>query len=273
MLQSGATLVTGQTPTVSYGDFDGDGISDIIAGTSEGRILLCKGSSGGGGFGAPAALHVGDGEMESEVLVQGGYRMDLQGPTENRWGYTAPCAVDWNGDGLMDLVSSDNSALTKIYMRYHTRAGAVALRRGIPLKLDGLELHGTWRNGPAALQVEFDVNIGHMLTYSHQNSGTPRMALVTSDEQDEVHLYWRLDDHHLDGGKLMYRKKNCTSQCLRPIQTNYLSAGGSGRLKYSLVDFDGDGLIDILMGTCGYHAIPNPVNGLPACAAGASKCE
>ena len=40
------------------------------------------------------------------------------------------------------------------------------------------------------------------------------------------------------------------------MQTNYFHAGGSGRLKYSLVDFDHDGRLDLLLGTCGYHAIP-----------------
>jgi hypothetical protein len=57
------------------------------------------------------------------------------------------------------------------------------------------------------------------------------MALVTSDEQDEVHLYWRMTDRDLeDGGKLWYRVPNSTST-LRHIQTNFLHAGGTGRLK------------------------------------------
>ena len=274
VLQRGATLVTGQTPTVSVADFDHDGFKDLIAGTSEGRILFAKGSPAGLGFGNPIPIRVGEGEDQAEILVQGGYRIDIQGPEENRWGYTAPCAVDWNGDGLIDLVSSDNSALTKIYLRYRTGNGTLALHRGVPLKLDGLELHGTWRNGPAAMQVAFDSRTGHMLTI-RSRIGAHKMALVTSDEQDEVHLYWRLGSHHLeDGGKLMYRDKSCnTSNCLLSIQTNYLHAGGTGRLKYSLVDFDGDGLVDLLLGTCGYHAIPNPLEGLPACSPGSGQCS
>jgi hypothetical protein len=115
----------------------------------------------------------------------------------------------------MDLVSSDNSALTKLYLRYRTSNGSVlALRPAVALMLDGLVLHGTWRNGPAAAPID------------------GRMALVTSDEQDEMHLYHRIDDHNLeDGGKLWYRVPNSTS--LRHIQTNFLHAGGSGRLKYA----------------------------------------
>ena len=88
-------------------------------------------------------------------------------------------------------------------MRYRTRSGNLALRRGVALRLDGLDLHGTWRNGPAAALVGDQV------------------ALVTSDEQDEAHLYWRLDDENLlDGGKLRYRE--ATTGTFLPIQTNYL---------------------------------------------------
>ena len=275
VMEAGATLVTGQTPTVSVADFDMDGLQDIIAGTSEGRIMLARQSSEGG-FMRPIPLRVGHGDDSEELLVQGGYRTDLQGPSESRWGYTAPCAVDWNGDGLVDLVSSDNSALTRVYLRFRAVDGSLGLRRGRNLKLDGLPLHGTWRNGPAAALVSFDASAGHMYSASAKVTGSATstrslmMALVTSDEQDEAHLYWRVDNLNLrDGGKLRYRVPNCSSSngssdCVRSIQTNYLHAGGSGRLKYSLVDWDRDGLIDLLLGTCGYHSVPSNTTGLPA---------
>ena len=97
VLQRGATLVTGQTPTVSAADFNGDGYPDLVAGTSEGRILVALGTPFG--FDQPQPLVVGEGLDAAEILVQGSYRTDIQGPSESRWGYTAPCAFDWNGDG------------------------------------------------------------------------------------------------------------------------------------------------------------------------------
>ena len=103
---------------MSVCDFNHDGILDIIAGTSEGRILLAKGTTDG--YLAPVALHTGEGSTYETILVQGQYRVDIQGPEESRWGYTAPTCVDWNSDGMLDLVSSDNSALTKVYLRYRT---------------------------------------------------------------------------------------------------------------------------------------------------------
>ena len=168
-----------------------------------------------------------------------------KGPGESRWGYTAATTIDWNGDGMVDLVSSDNSARTSVYMRYRTASGELALRPGVALKLSGLELHGTWRNGPACASLDGE------------------MALVTSDEQDEAHLYFRIDDHNLrDGGKLLVRTH---AGALENIQTNYLHAGGSGRLKYAWADWDHDRKLDLLLGTSGYHSIPNNLTGLPAC--------
>lgn len=248
VLEEGALLSTGQTPTVHVADWNNDGVRDIIAGSSEGRIFVALGNSDGTGFLLPHPVRIANAYgAPSELLVQGGYRHDIQGPSESRWGYTAAQAVDWNNDGLLDLLTSDNSAATSIYLRYKTGDGTLALRPGVALRLDGLELHGTWRNGPAAAHI----------------GGS--MVLVTSDEQDEMHMYRRVDDFNLaDAGKLVVRSPTNAS-ALMPIQTNYLGAGGTGRLKYAFVDWDQDGHLDLMLGTCGYHSIPSNRTGLPAC--------
>lgn len=57
--------------------------------------------------------------------------------------------------------------------------------RGHPLYYDGLELHGTWRVKPAVAKLD------------------DRMAYVTLDDDDEFHLFWRVDDFNVtNDGKL-----------------------------------------------------------------------
>ena len=265
VLENNAVLVTGQTPTVSYADWDQDGMADIIAGSSEGRVFLSRQApslNGNAMFHRPVPIHHNDSglvnkddSISSEILVQGGYGMDIQGPRESRWGYTAPVAIDWNNDTLVDLISSDNSGRILIYIRYRDARNNVGLHNGVPLLLDGLELHTTWRNGPTA--AVFD----------------GRMALVTSDEQDEAHLYFRMDDYNLvDGGSYVKHQGKEIYTVIGPV--NFLHAGATGRLKYALIDFNEDGLLDLFLGTNGYHAIPSQnSSGFPACVNGSSVCR
>ena len=219
LLQRGATLSTGSTPTVSVADWDLDGLDDIMAGSSEGRVFFSRRNASLDMFDPPVTVTVGDGDMATEILVQGGYRGDIQGPGESRWGYTAPCVCDWNGDGLPDLVSSDNSARVSVYIRYRTTRGNLALRPGVAVNLDGLELHGTWRNGPTCGIVRGE------------------MAIITSDERDVAHLYFRVDDHNVrDGGALLVRHRSSNvTRLLGPV--NYMHAGGTGRLKCVCLSF------------------------------------
>ena len=146
-----------------------------------------------------------------EIHFQPGYGMDIQGPGEARWGYVCPTVVDWNGDGLPDIVMSDSTAQHTVYINRGTLTKP-ELDFGHPIYMDGLELHGTWRVKPAAASLG------------------GRMAYVTLDDDDEFHLYWQIDDHNLeDGGKLRLDDGSV-------IGANALKAGGTGRLKLNLAD-------------------------------------
>ena len=84
-----------------------------------------------------------------------------------------------------------------------------------------------------------------------------RMAYVALDDDDEFHLYWRIDDYHLeDGGKLRLEDGSV-------ISANFLSAGGSGRSKLNLYDWDMDGNVDLIVGSPKHGSVPNPETGLP----------
>ena len=236
VLEQNADLYGGTLPVPNVVDWDGDGKKDIVSGNSEGKILFFRntGTRKAPAFAPGVPLEAGG----RVIYIQPGYRDNVQGPDEARWGYACPTVADWNGDGLPDILMNDSTAKHTVYLN----GGAPdrpELAEGHPLYFDGLDMHGTWRVKPAVAKIE------------------NRMAYVALDDQDQFHLYWRVDNHNLEDGGELHRDDGSV------IGANFLSAGGTGRLKLNLVDWDIDGLLDLLVGTPRHGSIPNPETGLP----------
>ena len=230
-----ALVYTGSLPVLNSVDWNGDGATDIVTGNSEGKMLLFRnhGSTLRPDFRHGEPLAAGG----KTIHVQQGYAA-LQGPDEARWGYLSPTVVDWNGDGLPDVVASDARAEHTVYLNTGTGTEP-RLNHAEPLYCDGLDLHGSWRVRPGA---------------ARWGDG---MAYVALDDDDQVHLYWRIDDVNLrDGGKLRLADGSA-------ISANFLPAGGTGRTKITLADWDGDGAMDLLLGTPRHGSVPHPTTGLP----------
>ncbi len=236
VLQESAELYGGSLVVPNVTDWNGDGRLDIVAGNAGGQLLFFEnqGTDADPQF-APAVPISAGGEP---IRIRGGYRGSIQGPGEGHWGYTCPTVVDWNGDGLSDVVMNDIRGMHTVYLNRGTPK-APDLAPPQPLFVDALELHGTWRTRPAAGMLG------------------DRMAYVTLDDDDQLHLYWRIDDFNLeDAGKLLLDDGS-------PIQANFLPAGGTGRAKFQLVDVDRDGKVDLLVGTPRHAAFPEPNAGVP----------
>lgn len=237
LLQINADLYAGTLPTPSVVDWDGDGVTDLIVGNSEGFILFFK------NIGTDETPRFLPGERlraaDRDIHHQAGYSGSVQGTEESRWGYVSPTVFDWNEDGLPDLVVGDITGDYVVYLNRGTRT-APALEPARPLYCDGLNLHGTWRCRPG---------VGRM---------GDRIALIIPDGDGELRLYWKIDDYNVeDAGKL--RLEDGTH-----IGTNSQPAGGSGRVKLDLYDIDQDGLPDLVIGTGRRGAIPNRETGYPS---------
>ncbi|MBI5691330.1 MAG: VCBS repeat-containing protein [Verrucomicrobia bacterium] len=236
LLQEQAALYAGTLPSPSVVDWDGDGVTDLVVGNSEGFILLFK------NVGTDLAPRFFPGERlraaGRDIHHQAGYSGSVQGTGEARWGYVSPTAFDWNEDGRPDLIVGDITGNYVIYLNRGTPT-VPALEAARPLYCDGLDLHGMWRCRPA---------VGRL---------GQRIALVLPDGDDHLHLYWKIDDFNVaDGGKLRLDDGSL-------ISTTYDPAGGTGRCKLDFFDYDGDGRLDLLAGTGRRGAIPNRQSGYP----------
>jgi hypothetical protein len=233
--QQNAALYDGSLPVINVVDLDDDGADDIVSGNSQGRVVFFE--NVGNNLNPDFMPAVNLKAQGFDIHIQQGYG-GIQGPGESRWGYVCPTVYDWNSDGLLDILLSGAHANHLVYINQGTAAHPIFARPS-PLYLQGLDLHGTWRVQPGVAQLD------------------DRLAYVILDDDDQFHLYWRLDDFNVtDGGKL--RLTDGT-----PISANFIFAGGSGRIKIVLDDWDNDGFVDIIAGTPRHGSIPNPKTGLP----------
>ncbi len=241
VLQEHADLYAGTLPSPTTVDWNGDGVLDILAGNSEGFVLFFEniGSNDEPKFLPATRVQAGG----REIQVQAGYSGSLQGLQEARWGYLSPNAIDWNEDGMPDLITGDITGDYLIYLNRGTQTQP-KLDAARPLYCDGIDLHGMWRCRPAVAKIG------------------GRMALVIVDGDDHFHLYWRIDDFNVeDGGKLKLEDG-------RHIGTSGGVGGMSGRCKLDLFDWNQDGHPDFVIGTGRVVSIPDRETGFPMAALG-----
>src|SRR5258705_186436 len=81
--KSGSPLIVGRASAVAFGDWDGDGLPDLVIGTIEGSVfkLRNEGTKEKPAFGAPEKMSI-----------------------SARQGDAGPCLADWDGDGKLDLL-------------------------------------------------------------------------------------------------------------------------------------------------------------------------
>lgn len=225
-------------------DWDGDGDTDILCGNTAGYIALIENRSGKGverpSWAAPQLLTAGG----KTIRIQAGPNGSIQGPCEAKWGYTTQSVADWDGDGLPDLIVNSIWGKVHWYRNIGSRqrprlAAAQPIEvewSGAPpapawgwLRPEGKELLTQWRTTPVAVDWNRDGltdlimldQEGYLALFERQKQKGKRLLLpprrVLGDEQGE------------------------------PLRLNAGTAGKSGRRKLCVVDWDGDGRLDILL--------------------------
>ena len=223
-------------------DWNGDGRDDIIAGNSEGLIGYFENLGGiPQKWAAPKLLTVG----EDVIRITAGPNGSIQGPAEEKWGYTSLTVADWDHDEHPDLIV--NSIWGKViwYKNIGSRndpelapARPVEVAwKGNALKPawnwwdpKGNSLVSQWRTTPVAIDWNSD-GLTDLVMLDHEGYlGYFRRAIA----EGKVVLLPGERIFRLEGEPELLRLNNGKK-------------GSSGRRKIAISDFDGDGRLDLLV--------------------------
>lgn len=241
--QKAAGVKFGALATPYAYDWDGDGDEDLIVGNTAGYIGLIENLDGDPQkprLAAPVYLQAGG----RPIRIQAGPNGSIQGPCEAKWGYTTQTVADWNQDGLPDLLVNSIWGEILWYQNIGTRtkpelapaqtiqvewSGAVPKPEWNWWNPRGNQLVTQWRTTPVAVDYNQD----------------GLMDLVMLDHEGYLSFFERTGAGK--DLKLLPGKRIFVDESLKPIQLNPKRAGGSGRYKLHVVDWDGDGRLDLLV--------------------------
>lgn len=242
--QEAAEVKFGALVTPCGFDWDGDGDLDFIAGNTAGYISFIENLSGPGvarpQFAAPRKEEAG-GEV---IRIMAGTNGSIQGPIEAKWGYTTQTVADWDGDGLPDIIANSIWGRVVWYRNLGPRrqprlAAAQPVEVAWPgpapkpawnwWEPRGRELVTQWRTTPVAVDWNHDGLVD----------------LVMLDHEGYL-AFWERTKRN---GQLELQppRRVLCDESGAPLRLNAGAGGKSGRRKLCVVDWDGDGQLDLLV--------------------------
>lgn len=242
-------------------DWDGDGDQDILSGNTGGYIEWFENLSGpkveNPTWGAPRRLQAGG----KTFRVMAGPNGSIQGPAEAKWGYTTFTVADWDHDGLMDIVY--NSIWGRIEWLKNVGSRTVPeLAAPQPVTIDDGEAKSYprwnwWKPSDDDLVTQWRTT---PVVVDWNKDGLNDLVML--DSEGYLALYQRVEKEgslQLDAPQRIFVGTNIQSTDSQhrrgkeesvvegPLQLNRNAAGGSGRRKLCVTDWDHDGQWDLLV--------------------------
>src|SRR5690606_7841696 len=184
--------------------------------------------------------------FRSEVIrIQAGENGSIQGPAEAKWGYTTLSVADWDGDGLPDIIV--NSIWGKVqWFKNIGRKGAPQLAKAQPVKVDwqGTPLKPSWNwwdPQPTELATQWRTT-----PFAIDWNKDKKTDLIMLDHEGYLTYFERFKkkgELWLKPGKRIFYLEGSEE----PLRLNVRRAGGSGRRKFTITDWNGDGKLDIVI--------------------------
>ncbi|HEY4311478.1 MAG TPA: VCBS repeat-containing protein [Pirellulales bacterium] len=243
-------------------DWDGDGDTDIVSGNTAGYIEWFENLSGAGvaspRWNRPHRLEV-DG---APFRVMAGAHGSIQGPAEAKWGYTTLSVADWDHDGLPDIVLNSIWGRVEWLRNTGTRtAPRLSAPRPIEVQWPAGPAKPTWTwwtPKPKVLATQWRTT---PVVHDFNGDKLPDMAML--DAEGYLALFRR--QQGVDGTlELLPPERVFVDDSGQPLRLNDRRAGGSGRRKLCVTDWNGDGRFDLLLNSTSADVLFQ-VDGEPGC--------
>jgi hypothetical protein len=234
-------LVAAQLVAQDLADWTGDGVPDLVFGHSPGTMGIFRnvGRNGHWSFGPLEWFCAGD----KRLRIEAGPNGSIQGPAERRWGYTVPAIMDFDLDGLPDLIS--NSIWGRIvWFRNPGPIGTTRLEAARPIEVawpgaPPKPAWNWWDPKPGEWATEWRSKV---VPIDYNKDGLMDLVTIDYDGYLVLHERKRIDGKLILGpGERIFKDSSNA-----PWQINSQPEGGSGRLKFCLADWDADGDLDLI---------------------------
>lgn len=270
--QQAADVKFGALVTPVGVDWDGDGDLDLVCGNTAGYIGLIENLGGRATprWAAPRYLQevpaAAAARTPAVIRYEAGPTGSIQGPCEAKWGYTTLSVADWNGDGRSDLVV--NSIWGRV--SWHQRlsgdtlltAQPVALLPGAPILKpqwtwwtpEANQVAPQWRTTPVVVDWNQD-GLPDLLMLDHEGY----LAWYAGVEQNGARFVQPPQRLFKMRGRCEFDQKHAAVGDARDgmLRLNVNRAGGSGRRKLCVADWDGDGRLDLLVNSINVNWLRN----------------
>lgn len=252
--QKADNLKVGVLSTPFSFDWNGDGKDDLIVGDSSGRISYIENADGMNPprWKAPVPLKASG----AIIRIQPGNK---GGPEEEKWGYTTIAVADWNHDGLPDLMGNSITGEVQWYENIGSRS-TPKLKAAQPVEVqwhstspkpdwihwepEGLSLVTQWRTNPYIIDLNED-GLNDLIMLDHDG------YLAFFERKKNAGKLQLLPGKRIfigeEGSSKFDRHGNATHAPRGPIRMNTETKGGSGRRKFTMVDWNMDGKLDIVV--------------------------
>ncbi len=233
----------GALVTPAAADWDGDGDEDLICGNTAGYLGFVENLDGGNPPKlAPPRYFTVDGVP---FRIMAGENGSIQGPAEEKWGYTAPSVADWDGDGCLDIVVNTIWGRV-IWLKGGCGEGKrLELEPAQPVQVDWPNASPPkppwvwWEPGDRELVTQWRTT---PVTVDWNEDGLADLVML----DHEGYLAYFERKQAGDGLTLLPGRRIFVDADGQPIRLNDGERGKSGRRKLCVTDWDGDGDLDVI---------------------------